>query len=90
VQFQENNQQTDMLVSKGRFQLDESAREIYIIDWKRLLIYDMDTFAFKRGWGGHGMPLCEISNAPIPPYQWNGAPPPPERNFVPDLHFAET
>src|SRR5262245_10351396 len=85
----ENNQQTDMLVSKGRFQLDEIAREIYIINWKRVLVYDMSTGAFKRGWGGHGMALSEVSNDPIPPYKWTGAPPPPERNFVPDMHFVE-
>ena len=74
---------------KGRFQLDEVANEIYIINRKRVLVYDMDTGAFKRGWGGHGMPLSEISNEPIPPYTWTGAPPPPEKNFVPDLHFVE-
>ena len=49
----------------------------------------MNTGAFKRGWGGHGMPLSEISNDPIPPYKWTGAPPPEEKNFVPDLHFVE-
>ena len=87
--LKENNQQTDVLVSKGRFNLDEDAREIYIINWKRVLVYDMDTGAFKRGWGGHGMPLSEISNDPIPPYTWTGAPPPEEKNFVPDLHFAQ-
>jgi hypothetical protein len=87
--FQENNQQTDVLVSKGRFQLDETAREIYLINQRRVLIYDMDTGAYKRGWGGHGMPLSDISNAPIPPYTWTGAPPPDEKNFVPDLHFVE-
>ncbi len=87
--LKENNQQTDVLVSKGRFNLDEDAHEIYIINWKRVLVYDMDTGAFKRGWGGHGMPLSEISNDPIPPYKWTGAPPPEEKNFVPDLHFAE-
>ena len=76
-------------MSKGRFNLDEDAREIYLINWKRVLVYDMDTGAFKRGWGGHGMPLSEISNDPIPPYKWTGAPPPDEKNFVPDLHFAE-
>jgi hypothetical protein len=89
AQFQENNQQTDVLVSKGRFQLDETAREIYLINQRRVLIYDMDTGAYKRGWGGHGMPLSDISNAPIPPYTWTGAPPPDEKNFVPDLHFVE-
>lgn len=87
--LKENNQQTDVLVSKGRFQLDQDAHEIYIINWKRVLVYDMDTGAFKRGWGGHGMPLSEISNDPIPSYKWTGAPPPEEKNFVPDLHFAE-
>jgi hypothetical protein len=85
----ENNQQTDILVSKGRFNLDEDAREIYIINWKRVLVYDMDTGAFKRGWGGHGMPLRDITNDPIPGYKWNGGPPPDEKQFVPDLHFVE-
>lgn len=89
TQLKENNQQTDVLVSKGRFQLDEEARELYIINWKRVLVYDADTGAFKRGWGGHGMPLSEISNDPIPGYEWTGAPPPYEKNLVPDLHFLE-
>ena len=43
---------------------------------KRVLVYDMDTGAFKRGWGGHGMPLSEISNDPLPPYDWKSGPPP--------------
>src|SRR5687768_13204970 len=85
----ENNQETSFLINKGRFQLDEQTNELYIIQQKRVLIYDATTGAYKRGWGGHGMPLSEISNEPIPPYKWTGAPPPPERNFVPDLHFVE-
>jgi hypothetical protein len=89
VPFQETNQNTDVLGSKGRFQLDEAAGEIYVINQKRVLVYDMNTGAFKRGWGGHGMPLGEISNDPIPAYTWTGGPPPDERNFVPDLHFVE-
>jgi hypothetical protein len=87
--FAENNQRTDMMVSKGRFNLDEDAREIYVLNQKRVLVYDMDNGTFKRGWGGHGMALAEISNDPIPPYNWTGAPPPEEKNFVPDLHFVE-
>jgi len=35
------------------------------------------------------LPLTEISNDPIPSYKWTGAPPPEEKNFVPDLHFIE-
>jgi hypothetical protein len=85
----ENNQETAYLINKGRFQLDEVANELYIIQQKRVLVYDASTGAFKRGWGGHGMPLSEISNERIPSYTWNGAPPPDEKNFVPDLHFVE-
>ena len=89
VQLEEDNTQTDILANKGRFQLDQDAREIYIINWKRVLVYDMDTGDFKRGWGGHGMPLSEVSNEPIPPYEWDGSRPPEEPQFVPDLHFLE-
>jgi hypothetical protein len=85
----ENNQETSWLINKGRFQLDEVANELYIIQQKRLLVYDASTGAYKRGWGGHGMPLSEISNERIPGYQWTGGPPPDEKNFVPDLHFVE-
>jgi hypothetical protein len=85
----EDNTATEILDQKGRFQLDEDAREIYILSWKRVLVYDMDTGDFKRGWGGHGMPLDEITNDAIPGYEWDGSPPPDERNFVPALHFIE-
>jgi len=87
--FTENNQNTDMMVSKGRFQLDEMTNELYIINQKRVLVYDATTGAYKRGWGGHGMPLSEITNDRISSYTWNGGPPPEEKNFVPDLHFVE-
>lgn len=85
----ENNQETNFLINKGRFQLDEVANELFIIQQKRVLVYDASTGAYKRGWGGHGMPLSEISNDPIPGYTWSGGPPPEERNFVPELHFVE-
>jgi hypothetical protein len=85
----ENNQETSYLLNKGRFQLDEVANEIYIINQKRVLVYDASTGAYKRGWGGHGMPLREITNEAIAGYKWTGAPPPEEKNFVPNLHFVE-
>lgn len=86
--LKEDNTQTDYLVSKGRFYLDEDNREMYMVNMKRVLVFDMDSGAFKRGWGGHGIPLSEISNDPIPPYVWTGAAPPEEKQFVPDLHFV--
>jgi hypothetical protein len=50
---------------------DEEAREIYITDdylEGRVLVFDMDTLAFKRGWGAYGKPLGEISTMPPAPY----------------------
>ena len=85
----ENNQETSYLLNKGRFQLDEVANEIYIINQKRVLVYDASTGAYKRGWGGHGMPLSEVTNQDIAGYKWMGDPPPEEKNFVPNLHFVE-
>jgi hypothetical protein len=50
---------------------DEAAREVYVIDnylAGRVLVFDMDTFAFKRGWGAYGKPLREIAPMPRPEY----------------------
>ena len=44
--------------------LDEPAREMYVADnylGGRVLVFDLDTFAFKRGWGARGTPLAQIS-----------------------------
>ena len=44
--------------------LDEPAREMYVADsylGGRVMVYDLDTFAFKRGWGAYGKPLAQIS-----------------------------
>ena len=43
---------------------DEPAREIYIVDNYlngRVLVYDIDSLAFKRGWGAYGHKLSEIT-----------------------------
>jgi sugar lactone lactonase YvrE len=43
---------------------DEPAREVYLTDsylGGRILVFDMDTLKFKRGWGAYGKPLGEIS-----------------------------
>jgi len=42
----------------------EADNEIYIADnylHGRVLVFDMDTLEFKRGWGAYGKPLSEIS-----------------------------
>jgi hypothetical protein len=85
--LKENNQDTEVLLNGVFiFTLDEDAREIYLVEGKRVLVYDMDTGKFKRGWGGHGMALGEISNEPTPPYDWKTGPPPDQKEFAPALH----
>ncbi len=90
-QVKQDNQQTAIFPPGiAAFDFDEDAREIYIPDGflnKRVLVYDMDTGAFKRGWGGHGIPLSEIDNDPTPPYDTSG-PPPDQKQFAPALHCA--
>lgn len=82
----ENNQQTEVFPSGiPQFTLDEDAREIYIAQGKRVLVYDYDG-RFKRGWGGKGMPLSQISNDPTPPYDWKAGPPPDQDQLSADLH----
>jgi hypothetical protein len=44
--------------------LDEPAHELYAADnylGGRVMVFDLDTFAFKRGWGAYGHALSEMS-----------------------------
>jgi hypothetical protein len=56
---------TPMIVGQiEEVRLDEPAHEIYCADsylGGRVMVFDMDTFAFKRGWGAYGHPLPEIT-----------------------------
>ena len=82
----QNNQNTDVFPGGVFFfNLDEDAKEIYIVDAKRVLVYGYDG-NFKRGWGGHGIPLSEIDNDATPPYDWKSGPPPDQKQFAPALH----
>lgn len=61
---------------------DEDARDLYAIDnylGGRVMVYDMDTLQFKRGWGAYGKPLSDISTAPAPRYDPST---PPPKDFV--------
>jgi hypothetical protein len=85
--LKQNNQDTDTFPGGiFFFDLDEDAHEMYIVDTKRVLVYDMNSGAFKRGWGGHGIPLSEIDNDPTPPYDWKSGSPPDQKQFAPALH----
>jgi hypothetical protein len=73
-----NNQDTSLLGSPSEFELDEAAHEIFIADGyinSRIVVYDSETGAFKRGWGAYGMPLSEIDNGKAQKYDPNGPTP---------------
>jgi hypothetical protein len=56
---------TPMIVGNiEEIRLDEPAHEIYATDsylGGRVMVFDYDTLAFKRGWGAYGRPLSEMS-----------------------------
>src|SRR5213593_2386953 len=55
---------TPMIVGQiEEIRLDEPHRELYAADsylGGRVMVFDLDTFAFKRGWGAYGHKLSEI------------------------------
>ena len=72
-----NNQDTSFLGAPNALTVDDAAQEIYIADGamnRRVVIYDSATGAFKRGWGAYGMPLAEIQNGKLPPYDQADSP----------------
>ena len=56
---------TPMIVQNiEEIRLDEPSHELYATDsylGGRVMVFDLDTLAFKRGWGAYGKPLSEIS-----------------------------
>lgn len=83
----EDNQQTSLLLrGVAGAELDEDAHEIYIADGylnKRVVVFDLDTGAFKRGWGAYGTSLDQISNDPLPPRKPGD---PPAKEFRQPVH----
>ena len=58
----EDNTNVNLLGQPAQMAMDEAADEIYIADGylnKRIVVYDRNTLAFKRGWGAYGIPLCQ-------------------------------
>jgi hypothetical protein len=86
----QDNQQTDLLLrGVAAAHLDESAHELYVADGylnKRVLVFDLDTGAFKRGWGAYGIPLSAIDNNPAPDHDPAG---PPAKQFRSPVHCVQ-
>lgn len=67
-------------IEGGEF--DENARELFVTDAYlrgRVLVFDMDTLKFKRGWGAYGKPLSEIKFVPGAKYDPKS---PPAKDFL--------
>lgn len=67
----DNNQDTTYFGRVAAMDADEDAQELYVADGygnRRVVVLDMATGAFKRGWGAYGIPLTEIENGPLPAY----------------------
>lgn len=83
----QDNQQTELLLQGvAAAEFDEDVGEIYIADGylnRRVLVFDLDSGEFKRGWGAYGKPLSDISNEAPPPYDPDA---PPREDFQGSVH----
>lgn len=64
-----NNADPAMLGEPAGIEVDDAAHEVYIADGylnSRVVVYDSDTGAFKRGWGAYGIGLDQVANPPEP------------------------
>jgi hypothetical protein len=71
--------------------LDEPARELYAADnylGGRVMVFDLDTFQFKRGWGAYGHPLSEITTNDADRAYTPGGPMPKEFRGHLTLNFS--
>lgn len=81
-----NNQDTRMLGQPAGIEVDDAAHEVYIADGymnNRVVVYDSNSGAFKRGWGAYGIGLDRIPNDPPYPPD-DGTTPRGERQYSPD------
>jgi hypothetical protein len=86
VSGRDNNQDTTYVGRVAAMQIDEDAHELYAADGygnKRVIVFDSETGAFKRGWGAYGIPLSEVDNADLPPYNPAN---PPAKQFLGPVH----
>jgi DNA-binding beta-propeller fold protein YncE len=71
--------------------LDEAANELYCADnylGGRVMVFDMNTFAFKRGWGAYGHKLSEITTDDADRAYTPGGPMPKEFRGHLTLNFS--
>jgi DNA-binding beta-propeller fold protein YncE len=84
-----NNTDTMLLGGPAQVTLDPRAQEMYVADGyvnKRVLVFDVNTFALKRGWGAYGIALSAIDNSPSPQYVPPGT---VNKNFWGPVHCVQ-
>jgi len=83
---------TPMIVGQiEEVRLDEAAHELYAADsylGGRVMVFDMDTFKFKRGWGAYGHTLSEITTNDADRAYTPGGPEPKEFRGHLTLNFS--
>ena len=83
---------TPMIVGQiEEIRIDEPRRELYAADsylGGRVMVFDLDTFAFKRGWGAYGHKLSEISTIDANRAYTPGGPMPKEFRGHLTLNFS--
>jgi hypothetical protein len=82
----DNNQETSFVGRVAAMDADEGARELFVADGygnRRVVVFDMQSGAFKRGWGAYGVPLSEIDNSTQPAYNPSA---PPSKQFLGPVH----
>ena len=83
---------TPMIVGQiEEIRLDEPAGEMYVADsylGGRVMVFDLKTFAFKRGWGAYGHKLSEISTNDADRAYTPGGPMPKEFRGHLTLNFS--
>ena len=83
---------TPMIVGQiEEIRLDEPAGEMYVADsylGGRVMVFDLKTFTFKRGWGAYGRKLSEMSADEADRAYKPGGPPPKEFRGHLTLNFS--
>jgi hypothetical protein len=62
------NQDTTLLGAPSAVNVDDAIHEVYIADGflnRRVVVYDSNTGAFKRGWGAYGISLSQVDNSNV-------------------------
>jgi DNA-binding beta-propeller fold protein YncE len=73
------------------FAIEDATHEVYIADGslnRRVVVYDLKTGGFKRGWGAYGIPLSAIDNSKLAAYDPSAPPAKQFRGMMSDVKVS--